>query len=92
MENETFFNAVFQKPLQAFFHPINDAIGSIDNTNVWKLCAMLLFVLPMLWVWFGLRKEYVNLDAPREGILYDLRVWTVLAMIPHVIFYLVYGA
>lgn len=83
-------NSTFQAPLQFIFHPVNDALAGITEPLVWRLCAIALFLLPMAWVCFGLRKEYVNLDAPKHGLLYDLRVWTVLSMTPHVAFYLVF--
>ncbi|MFM1921906.1 MAG: hypothetical protein RLZZ303_3540 [Candidatus Hydrogenedentota bacterium] len=83
-------NSTFQAPLQFVFHPVNDALAAITEPMVWRFCAMALFVLPMLWVWFGLRKEYVNLDSPGQGLLYDLRLWTVLSMTPHVVFYLLF--
>lgn len=83
-------NTTFQAPLQAIFHPINNALGAINNPMVWKICAISLFIIPMIWVWVGLKKEYVNMDAPRKSPLYDLRIWTVISMMPHIFFYLVY--
>ncbi len=76
----------FQPILQPIFTPISDAMAHVYEP--WATgCAVGLFILAMLWVCFGLRKEFVNLDAPHKGILYDLRVWTVLSMLPHVIVY-----
>ena len=72
--------------LRAIFHPINDLFVPIPGP-VWKVCAVGLFAAAMLWVLL-LRKEYVNLDAPRKSLWCDLRLWTVLSMLPHVVIYL----
>ncbi|MCX8065212.1 MAG: hypothetical protein N3G21_08580 [Candidatus Hydrogenedentes bacterium] len=53
-----------------------------------KICALGLFVGTMLWVWFGMKKEYVNLGRNKESIWTDLRWWTIFSMLPHVIVYL----
>ena len=76
----------FSGPLAAFFHPINDLFTPIP-VIWWKLCAVGLFVAAMVWVYL-LKREYVNIDAPGKGILYDLRFWTIMSMLPHVLIYL----
>jgi hypothetical protein len=86
----TGINATFQAPLQFIFHPVNDLLATLTLPIIWRIAAVGLFVLPMFWVYFGLRKEYVNLEAPGPGVLYDLRLWTVLSMLPHVVFYLIF--
>jgi hypothetical protein len=78
--------ATFGPALRAIFHPTNALFEPIDQPW-WKIASISLFLLTMLWV-FVLRKEYVNIDAPRKGLLYDLRLWTVLSMTPHVLIYL----
>jgi len=77
---------VFGPPLRAFFHPINDLFTPIPAAW-WKVCAVALFLCAIIWV-FTLRKEYVNLDAPRKGPWHDLRIWTVVALSPHIAIYL----
>ena len=52
-----------------------------------RVAAVGLFVAAMVWV-FTLRKEYVNLDAPSKHWTHDLRLWTVVCMLPHVLVYL----
>jgi hypothetical protein len=76
---------IFYPVLNPIFAPINQALGAVYMP--WSMyCAVGLFVAAMIWV-FTLRKEYVNLDAPGKGISYDLRFWTILSMLPHVIVY-----
>ena len=79
-------NDIFGPSLKIVFHPINDAIAGIYMPWA-RVCAVGLFVVAMLWV-LTLRKEYVNLDAPRKAWYTDLRLWTIVAMLPHVLIYL----
>lgn len=83
-------SAVFDAPLQAFFHPINSLFSPIPPIW-WIVSAVGLFTAAMLWVWFGLRKEYVNLDAPGDKPWHDLRWWTVVSMTPHVLIYIYFN-
>ncbi len=75
--------------LRPIFSPINAPLSALPPL-VWTLAAVGLFVGAMLWV-FTLKKEYVNIDSPGEGPQYDLRFWTVISMMPHVIVYLYFG-
>lgn len=78
-------NNAFGPTLKCIFHPINDALAHVYMP--WALIIALgFFVGPMIWV-FSLHREYVNVDAPSNKIWYDLRFWTVLSMVPHVIVY-----
>ena len=79
-------NSAIGPPLKAVFHPIDEILAGIYMPWA-RICAVGLFVLAMLWV-LSLRKEYVNLDAPRKVWYCDLRLWTFVAMIPHVLIYL----
>ena len=80
---------IFKPVLQPFFDPINNFLGRYYMP--WAtICALDLFIGAMVWV-FTLRKEYVNVDAPRKGFLYDLRVWTIISMLPHVLVYLYFS-
>ena len=53
-----------------------------------RVVTLGFFIGTMVWVFVGLRKEYVNLEAPSKRFYCDLRLWTVLSMLPHVIVYL----
>ncbi len=79
-------SGVFSGPLGAVFHPI-DTLFVGANPAVFKFFAVGLFAVTICWVMFLLKKEYVNLDQPKKGILYDLRLWTFLSMMPHMIIY-----
>ena len=83
-------DATFSGPLGAIFAPVNAFLTAVDNVYLGKACAALLFILPMLWVIFVLRKQYVNLDSPGTAWYYDLRIWTVCSMMPHIFFYIVF--
>ena len=82
--------AIFKPILSPIFTPINNLLNSIDPAPWGTIGALALFFGGMIFV-FSLRKEYVNLDAPGKGPLYDLRIWTVLSMTPHVIMYLYFA-
>lgn len=79
-------NAVFGPLLRPLFNPL-DALFTPIPRPLWQMSAVGLFVAAMVWV-FLLKKDYVNVDAPRRDIWHDLRFWTVLTMLPHVIVYL----
>lgn len=81
-----FLNNTFGPILRPFFHGIDGVIAGIYMPWA-RIVAVGLFVGAMLWV-YSLKKEYVNLDAPRQAWYTDLRIWTVLSMLPHVIVYL----
>jgi hypothetical protein len=80
---------VFGPILQPIFSPINNFLAS--HYTPWAtICALSLFIGAMIWA-FTLRREYVNVDAPSKSFLYDLRFWTVLSMLPHVLVYLYFA-
>jgi len=84
-------DAMFGPFLRGIFAPTNavfDAIPEGLAPVLAKTSAVALFVGAMAWVWFGLKSEYVNLDAPSKKPWHDLRFWTVVSMAPHVLVYL----
>ena len=77
----------FEPIIGPIFRPINKFLER--TYQPWaKICALGLFVGTMLWVWFGMKKEYVNLGRNKESIWTDLRWWTIISMLPHIIVYL----
>lgn len=82
---------VFSGPLRVVFEPVNRLLTALDGELVALCSAMALFLMALAWVWFGLKKEYVNLDQPRATPLLDLRVWTALALLPYILIYLMFG-
>jgi len=81
-----FLNNTFGPILRPFFNGIDGMIADIYMPWA-RICAVGLFIATMIWV-YTLRVEYVNLDAPRKAWYTDLRIWTVVSMLPHVIVYL----
>jgi len=77
---------VFSGPMQTIFHPTNALLSPIPEF-MWQVCAVALFVGAMILI-MCLRKEYVNLDRPREEFWFDLRLWTVVSMLPHIFIYI----
>ncbi|GMV92227.1 MAG: hypothetical protein AMXMBFR82_20050 [Candidatus Hydrogenedentota bacterium] len=83
---ESFCAAVFKPVLGAFFGPINDLLSRIGQP--WfTITAIGFFLGTMLWVWLYLGDSYVNLGRQRKSIWTDLRVWTVISMLPHIFVY-----
>lgn len=79
-------SSVFSGPMQTIFHPINNLFNPIPEF-MWQICAVALFVGAMVLI-MSLRKQYVNVDQPHDSIWFDLRLWTVVSMLPHVFIYL----
>ena len=82
--NDTFgpiLRPVF-KPVDAFLNRLTELAPFLPS-----LTAIGFFVGTMLWVFLGLRKEFVNLDAPGNRLWHDLRFWTIVSMLPHVVVY-----
>ena len=79
-------NVIFGPLFKLFFTPINAGLNLLP-VPIGRVCALALFIGAMAWV-YSLNKEYVNLDAPRKNLVCDLRLWTVISMLPHVIVYL----
>lgn len=81
-----FCEKVFYPLLAPIFHPINDLLADVYQPYA-SICAVGLFVTAMLVVGFGINERYVNRGRPNNSILTDLRLWTVLCMLPHVVVY-----
>ncbi len=80
-------NNIFGPTLMRVFHPMNAFLAA--RYMPWaRIVAVGFFVGTMVWVFVGLKRAYVNLDAPSKRIWHDLRFWTVVSMLPHVIVYL----
>ena len=79
---------VFGPMLKPVFSPIDTMLEPIYMPWA-RIFAIALFIGAMVWVW-SLRVEYVNLDRPNNKWYSDLRIWTILCMLPHVIVYLVF--
>ncbi len=80
-------NSTLGPLLEQVFGPIDMLLTGVYMPWA-KLVALAYFIGTMAWVFIGLKKEYVNLEAPSNHIWHDLRFWTVISMTPHVIVYL----
>lgn len=85
-ESANWATRVFGPLLKPVFHPIDAWLQPVYMPWA-RVCALALFIGAILWV-FSLRPQYVNLDAPRKAWYADLRLWTVLSMLPHIFVYL----
>ncbi len=83
---EAFITPIFGKPLHLIFDPINNVFNGIYMPWA-RICALSLFIGTMIWV-FTLNKAYVNVEAPNKSVFVDLRFWTVVSMLPHLVVYL----
>src|SRR5690242_17630128 len=72
--------------LKPFFHSLDSVFDNIYMPWA-RLSADALFIGAILWV-YSLKKEYVNLDAPSKAWYADLRIWTVVCLLPHIFVYL----
>jgi hypothetical protein len=83
---QNFCKAHFYEYLYPIFKPIDTLLAKIHQP-VFSICAVGLFVCTMIWVCFILREDYVNRGRPYKSVWTDLRIWTVLSMLPHVLVY-----
>src|SRR5262245_30629236 len=76
----------FGPVLRPFFHGVDSVFDNIYMPWA-RLTADALFIGAIIWV-YTLKKEYVNLDAPSNRWYADLRIWTVVCLMPHIFVYL----
>lgn len=91
MEFEAYLNnfceKVFYPILSIFFHPINEMLNKFYQPYA-TIAAIGFFLGTMLWVCFILKESYVNEGRPLKRWYTDLRLWTVISMLPHVVVYI----
>lgn len=81
-----FCTKVFQPIFEPVFKPINEFLASFYQP--WAtIFAISFFISTMIWVGLILPERYVNVSRPNKSIWTDLRLWTVLSMLPHVFVY-----
>ena len=80
-------NAILGPTLMRIFHPTNAFLARAYMPWA-RIVALGFFIGTMVWVFAGLKRAYVNLDAPSKHIWHDLRFWTIVSMLPHIIVYL----
>lgn len=83
---EAFCKVAFYPILSKFFHPINEFLNGYYEPYA-TIAAIGFFVGTMAWVCFILKESYVNEGRPFKGWWTDLRLWTIVSMLPHVFVY-----
>ena len=84
---KAFCKEVFYPILHPVFAPIDRFLNTIP-TNPWAtVCAISLFVTAWIVVGVVVKESYVNRGRPNKAIWTDLRIWTVISTLPHVIVY-----
>lgn len=83
---EAFGTKYFYPILSKLFDPINNVLGPIYQPYA-TIIAMLFFIGTMFWVGFILKESYVNEGRPNKAFWTDLRIWTVISMLPHIFVY-----
>lgn len=82
-----FMTSILGKPLYAVFNPINELLAPLYMPWA-RIVAVGFFILTMVWVGVILNRAYVHLERPNNRWYSDLRIWTVVSMLPHVFVYL----
>lgn len=80
------FQPIFYPILSPVFGPVNSFLAQFYQPYA-MICAIGFFVGTMIWVGVILNERYVNRGRPSKSLWTDLRLWTVVSMIPHVIMY-----
>lgn len=79
---------IFYPLLKPIFQRIDVFLSTDFMDNMATICALGLFICTMIWVGVIIRERYVNRGRPNDSIWTDLRLWTVISMLPHVFVYL----
>ncbi len=84
-----FIRAKLGPPLKSFHEPIDQWLGSLPM-SVAMVCAIGLFVVAGVWVW-TLRREFIFRGAPDQQCWRDLRIWSMIVLLPYIAIYLLLG-
>jgi len=76
-------------PLKSLHEPIDQWLGSLPM-SVAMACAIGLFVLAGMWVW-TLRADFIFRGAPDRSRWRDLRIWSMIVLLPYIAIYLLLG-
>ena len=88
-EFSEWIRATFGPPLKSLHEPIDIWLGSLPM-SVAMGCAIGLFVIAGLWVW-TLRRDFIFRGAPGQEWWRDLRLWSMLVLLPYITVYLLLG-
>lgn len=76
-------------PLKSLHEPIDNWLGSLPM-SVAMACAIGLFVLAGIWVW-TLQSDFIFRGAPDRSRWRDLRIWSMVVLLPYITIYLLLG-
>ena len=76
-------------PLKSLHGPVDEWLGSLPM-SVAIGCAIGLFTVAGIWVW-TLKREFIFRGAPDQQWWRDLRLWSMLVLLPYVAVYLLLG-
>jgi len=76
-------------PLKSLHQPIDDWLGSLPM-SVAMFCAVGLFVLAGIWVW-TLKADFIFRGAPDRSRWRDLRIWSMIVLLPYITIYILLG-
>jgi hypothetical protein len=76
-------------PLKSLHGPLDLWLSSLPM-SVAIACAIGLFVVAGIWVW-TLRREFIFRGAPDQKWWRDLRLWSMIVLLPYITIYLLLG-
>lgn len=76
-------------PLKSLHEPIDNWLGSLPM-SVAMACAIGLFVLAGIWVW-TLSSDFIFRGAPDQSRWRDLRIWSMVVLLPYITIYFLLG-
>jgi len=77
----------FYDALYPFFNAVDNLLNKIPTSPWASIFAIGLFVTAMVVVNFVIKESYVNRGRPHKVWYTDLRLWTIVCMLPHVLVY-----
>lgn len=81
------FGALFAPVMKPVFTPINQLLAGIYQPWA-QIFALGLFIGTMVWVCVFMKREMLESGRENKAIWTDLRLWTVLSMLPHLFVYI----
>ncbi len=81
------FGALFAPVAKPLFAPINNFLASVYQPWA-QIFALGLFIGSMAWVCFFIKKEMLESGRENKAFWTDLRLWTVVSMLPHLFVYI----
>lgn len=81
------FGALFAPVMKPLFAPLNNLMASVYQPWA-QIFALGLFIGAMVWVCFFMSRDMLESGRENKAFWTDLRLWTVLSMLPHLFVYI----